>query len=82
MFIPPMLCTTLRDPSRLGDSRYVAEPKFDGQRAQVHVAVSAPLRPIAGPVSPSSPTRGWGGCVRRWGRRTLRFVNGRSEEVL
>ena len=37
-FIPLMLCTTLRDPSRLGDPRYVAEPKFDGQRAQVHVA--------------------------------------------
>ena len=38
MFIPPMLCTTLRDPSRLGDPRYTAEPKFDGQRAQVHIA--------------------------------------------
>ena len=33
-----MLCSTLRDPSRLGDPRYMAEPKFDGQRAQVHVA--------------------------------------------
>jgi ATP-dependent DNA ligase len=38
MFIPPMLCTTLRDPSRLADPRYMAEPKFDGQRAQIHVA--------------------------------------------
>jgi ATP-dependent DNA ligase len=38
MFILPMLCTTLRDPSRLGDPRYIAEPKFDGQRAQIHVA--------------------------------------------
>lgn len=38
MFIAPMLCTTLRDPYRLGDPRYVAEPKFDGQRAQVHVS--------------------------------------------
>src|SRR5262245_41925043 len=38
MFIPPMLCTTLRDPSRLDDPRYAAEPKFDGQRAQIHVA--------------------------------------------
>jgi ATP-dependent DNA ligase len=37
-FIPPMLCEILRDPSRLDDARYVAEPKFDGQRAQVHVA--------------------------------------------
>jgi bifunctional non-homologous end joining protein LigD len=33
-----MLCTTLRDPNRLGDPRYVAEPKLDGQRAQIHVA--------------------------------------------
>jgi ATP-dependent DNA ligase len=38
MFIPPMLCTSLRDPSRLGDPRYMAEPKFDGQQAQVHIA--------------------------------------------
>jgi bifunctional non-homologous end joining protein LigD len=37
-FISPMLCATLRDPSRLGDPRYVAEPKLDGQRAQLHVA--------------------------------------------
>jgi ATP-dependent DNA ligase len=33
-----MLCEVLRDPARLDDPRYVAEPKFDGQRAQVHVA--------------------------------------------
>jgi hypothetical protein len=38
MFIRPRLCTSLRDPSRLDDPRYMAEPKFDGQRAQVHVA--------------------------------------------
>jgi bifunctional non-homologous end joining protein LigD len=38
MFIPPMLCAVLRDPTRLDDPRYAAEPKFDGQRAQVHVA--------------------------------------------
>jgi ATP-dependent DNA ligase len=38
MFIPSMLFTTLRDPLRLGDPRYMAEPKFDGQRAQIHVA--------------------------------------------
>ncbi len=38
MFIPPMLCTAIRDPRRLGDPRYMAEPKFDGQRAPVHVA--------------------------------------------
>jgi ATP-dependent DNA ligase len=33
-----MLCTGLRDPSRFGDPRYAAEPKLDGQRAQVHIA--------------------------------------------
>jgi ATP-dependent DNA ligase len=38
MFIPPMLCTRLTDPRWLDDRRYVAEPKFDGQRAQIHVA--------------------------------------------
>ena len=38
MFIPPMLCTRLTDPRNLDDRRYVAEPKFDGHRAQVHVA--------------------------------------------
>jgi hypothetical protein len=38
MFIPPMLSTTLRDPRRVGDPRYVAESTSDGQRAQVHIA--------------------------------------------
>jgi bifunctional non-homologous end joining protein LigD len=37
-FIAPMLCTILREPARLDDPRYAAEPKFDGQRAQIHVA--------------------------------------------
>jgi hypothetical protein len=37
-FIPPLLYEILRDPARLDDRRYVAEPKFDGQRAQIHVA--------------------------------------------
>ena len=36
-FIPPMLCERLTDPARLSDCRYVAEPKLDGQRAQLHV---------------------------------------------
>jgi ATP-dependent DNA ligase len=36
-FIPPMLCTRLGNPARLTDPRYVAEPKLDGQRAQLHV---------------------------------------------
>ena len=33
-----MLATPLRDLSRLGTGPYIAEPKLDGQRAQVHVA--------------------------------------------
>jgi hypothetical protein len=33
-----MLCSSLRAPARLGDPRYVAEPKFDGHRAQIHIA--------------------------------------------
>ena len=37
-FLPPMLATPLRDPSRLGAVPYIAEPKLDGQRAQIHVA--------------------------------------------
>jgi ATP-dependent DNA ligase len=34
--IPPMLATRLEDARRLTDPRYIAEPKLDGQRAQVH----------------------------------------------
>ena len=33
-FIPSMLCSRLE---RLADRRYIAEPKLDGQRAQVHI---------------------------------------------
>jgi hypothetical protein len=52
MFIPPMRCTSRRDPSRLGDPRDVTEPKLDGQRAQIHVGggrtVAAFSRPERG----------------------------------
>jgi ATP-dependent DNA ligase len=37
-FVPPMLASPLRGLSRLGAGPYIAEPKLDGQRAQVHVA--------------------------------------------
>ena len=40
-FIPPMLCSRLESPSVLLDRRYVAEPKLDGQRAQVHIRAGA-----------------------------------------
>jgi hypothetical protein len=36
-FIPPMLISRLTDAALLADPRYVAKPKLDGQRAQVHV---------------------------------------------
>jgi hypothetical protein len=29
-FVAPMLCSALRDPARLDDLRYAAEPKFGG----------------------------------------------------
>jgi ATP-dependent DNA ligase len=35
-FILPMRAMRLEDPRRLADSRYSAEPKLDGQRAQLH----------------------------------------------
>jgi ATP-dependent DNA ligase len=48
-FIPPMLATRLEDPRRLADARFSAEPKLEGQRAQLHVrghrAVHAFSRP-------------------------------------
>jgi ATP-dependent DNA ligase len=36
-FIAPMLATLLADPSRVAGRRLVAEPKLDGQRAQLHI---------------------------------------------
>src|SRR5262245_65885304 len=37
-FIPPMLCSRLERLERLTELRYIAEPKLDGQRAQVHIS--------------------------------------------
>jgi ATP-dependent DNA ligase len=37
LFIPPMLARRVPEDKLLTDPRYVAEPKLDGQRAQVHV---------------------------------------------
>jgi ATP-dependent DNA ligase len=36
-FIPPMFCSRLERPERLAHRRYIAEPKLDGQRTQVHI---------------------------------------------
>ena len=32
-----MLCERLTDPRKLADRHYIAEPKLDGQRAQLHI---------------------------------------------
>ena len=39
-----MLCERLTDPRRLTDRRYIAEPKLDGQRAQLHIQHSLTKR--------------------------------------
>ena len=38
MFIPPQLCTRVAGRSWLAAPGYVAEPKLDGQRIQLHIA--------------------------------------------
>src|SRR5436309_15452175 len=38
MFIPPQLCTRAAGRSWLAAPGYVAEPKLDGQRIQLHIA--------------------------------------------
>ncbi len=51
-FITPMLATRLEDPRRLADQRYIAEPKLDGQRAQVMSArIRRPMSSAAPAVS-------------------------------
>ncbi len=37
VFIPPVLCERLTNVARLADRGYIAEPKLDGQRPQLHV---------------------------------------------
>ena len=44
-----MLVTRLEDPRRLGDWRYSAEPKLDGQRAQLHVRDYRTVRAFSRP---------------------------------
>lgn len=47
-FIPPMLAARLEDPRSLADSRFIAEPKLDGQRARSSTCASiAPCTPSA-----------------------------------
>jgi hypothetical protein len=56
---PAQPAITLRDVARLCDPRYAAEPKFEGQLAQVYVAgqrTLAALQPAgSGPLAPPGP---------------------------
>jgi len=47
-FIPPMLCSRLERLEWLTERRYIAEPKLNGQRAQVHISSGPPPQPIGG----------------------------------
>lgn len=38
-FIPPTLCERLTNPARVTDGRFIAEPKLDGQRAQLETCL-------------------------------------------
>ncbi len=62
-FIPPMLTTRLEDPRRLDDPRFVAEPKLDGQRAQLHVRGGRTVACYSRPAATSSCTPGWPGSA-------------------
>jgi ATP-dependent DNA ligase len=46
-----MLATRLEDPCRLADPRYIAEPKLDGQRAQLHVRAHRTVHAFSRPGS-------------------------------
>ena len=58
-----MLCERLTDPHRLADRRYIAEPKLDGQRAQLHIhhAEVVACSAVAGSIY--SATRAWPGSA-------------------
>jgi ATP-dependent DNA ligase len=61
-----MLSSRLEDPGLLADARYVAEPKLDGQRAQVHVVGGRTVRVYSRPGRDLLQHRGlgWLGDVR------------------
>src|SRR5262245_57355406 len=76
-----MLCERLTDPARLGDRRYVAEPKLDGQRAQFTSRAAAPSRATAGPVWIFCGTPEWCGSARSCGPSTPRCWTARRARV-
>jgi len=53
-----MLCERLTDPRRLADRKYIAEPKLDGLRAQLHVYHGEALACFAAAALISSDTCG------------------------
>ena len=73
--ISPLLAARFTDLTRLGDSRYIAGPKLDGQRAQAHVRDGRTVASYAWPGRvllrhpASSGSATWpGGC---WTRRPM-----------
>ncbi len=66
-FIPPMLATRLDDPRRLADPHYSAEPKLDGQRAQLHVRECRTVHAFSRPGLELIRLPGRPGCASlRW----------------
>jgi ATP-dependent DNA ligase len=62
-----MLCTILCDPARLDDPAYLAEPKLDGQRAQLHIARGRVLHAFSRPGRELLQHRGLAWLTRvRW----------------
>lgn len=67
-----MLCSRLENPSVLTDRRYVAEPKLDGQRAQVHISDGRTVACYSRPVAICCGIRAWPGSGRSPGLSRLR----------
>jgi hypothetical protein len=59
-FIPPMLCSRLERLERLTERRYIAEPKLDGQRAQVHIRDGRTVSLLQPPRTRSAAPSGHG----------------------
>ena len=60
-----MLCERLSDPRRLADRHYIAEPKLDGQRAQLHIERAEAVACYSRHGLEICPdTRAWRGFVR------------------
>ena len=74
-FIPPMLCSRLESPARPADLRYIAEPKLDGQRAQVHIRLGQPNATLAQPLGKLPATSASNEPPRRRGIGRARYLS-------